>query len=254
MTDLTDRTVLITGASRGIGYETARVLGEAGCNVIAHYGGYREGAVDATAGIPEDRKMIVQADLATPGAAAELWNEAVVWRGRVDVVVNNAAIMPEVGIEDAEADWEGALAAAFAINVMAPAVLIRLAALHFIANGGGVLITMSSWAANRGSGNPKLAAYAASKAALAAVTKTMARAHARDGVLGYCIAPGTVRTDMSVRSARNQGGEDAVTASLTMGEWVPPREVADLVAFLASGTRRHLSGATLDINGASYIR
>ena len=62
MTDLTDRTVLITGASRGIGYETARVLGEAGCNVIAHYGGYREGAVDATAGIPEDRKMIVQAD------------------------------------------------------------------------------------------------------------------------------------------------------------------------------------------------
>ena len=125
---------------------------------------------------------------------------------------------------------------------------------RLIANGGGVLITMSSWAANRGSGNPKLAAYAASKAALGAVTKTMARAHARDGVLGYCIAPGTVRTDMSVRSARNQGGEDAVTASLTMGEWVPPREVADLVAFLASGTRRHLSGATLDINGASYIR
>ncbi len=97
-------------------------LGGAGSNVITHYGGYREGAMNATAGIPEDRKMIVQADLATPGAAAALWNEAVIWRGRVDVVVNNAAIMPEAGIEDAEANWEDTLADVFAINVMANTV------------------------------------------------------------------------------------------------------------------------------------
>ena len=116
------------------------------------------------------------------------------------------------------------------------------------------MCSMQSWAAPRGSGNPKLAAYSASKAAVAAVTKTMARAYARDGVLGYCIAPGAVHTDMTARSARTQGGEEAVAAALNMGEFIPPGEVADLVTFLATGTRRHLSGATLDINGASYIR
>lgn len=113
---------------------------------------------------------------------------------------------------------------------------------------------MSSWAAQRGSGNPKLAAYAASKASLAAVTKTMARAHAREGVLAYCIAPGPVYTDMTVRSAENQGGLEAVAAALVMGEMVPPAEVAELVTVLATGTHRHLSGATLDVTGASYIR
>ncbi|MGB5346743.1 MAG: SDR family oxidoreductase, partial [Woeseia sp.] len=80
------------------------------------------------------------------------------------------------------------------------------------------------------------------------------RAYAADGVLVYIIAPGIVRTRMSTDFAALQGGEDAVTATLAMGEWVPPEEVGELIAFLASGRVRHLSGATLDINGASYLR
>ena len=82
----------------------------------------------------------------------------------------------------------------------------------------------------------------------------MARAYAREGVLGYCISPGAVHTDMTIESAKNQGGEEAVAAALTMGEMVPPGEIAELVAMLATGAHRHLSGATLDVNGASYIR
>lgn len=254
MADLNDRTILLTGASRGIGHATARVLGEAGANVIAHYGGYLEGAEEATADIPAERKLLLQADLSRPGAAKTLWNEALEWRGRVDVLVNNAAVMPQAGIEASDDEWHQAWIDAMTVNVIAPADLIRHATTHFVSAGGGVLITLSSWAAQRGAGNPQLSAYSATKAALGTVTKTMARAYARDGVLGYCIAPGTVRTDMSLRSARNQGGEEAVTASLAMGEWIPPAEVAQLVAFLATGANRHLSGATLDINGASYIR
>ena len=208
----------------------------------------------ATAAIAEDRRLLLQADLAEPGAAADLWERAVAWRGRIDVLVNNAAVMPQAGIDESDEAWRNAWDQVLAVNVISPSELIRRATRHFVEAGGGVLITMSSWAAQRGSGNPKLAAYSASKASVAAVTKTMARAYARSGVLGYCISPGAVRTDMTIESAKNQGGEEAVTAALTMGEMVPPGEVAELVAMLATGTHRHLSGATLDVNGASYIR
>ena len=85
-------------------------------------------------------------------------------------------------------------------------------------------------------------------------TKTIARGYAKENVLAYIVAPGVVRTRLSEQFAATQGGEQAVTAGLAMGEWVPPEDVAALVAFLATGTCRHLSGATLDVNGATYVR
>jgi NAD(P)-dependent dehydrogenase (short-subunit alcohol dehydrogenase family) len=138
--------------------------------------------------------------------------------------------------------------------VYAPASLVRDAVRHHREHGGGVVVTLSSWAAQQGSGNPHLLAYASSKAALHTLTRTVARAHAREGVLAYVVAPGIVRTDMSVRSAATTGGEEAVTARLAMREWVPPEEAGALIAWLASGSVRHLTGATLDLNGASYPR
>lgn len=96
--------------------------------------------------------------------------------------------------------------------------------------------------------------YAASKAAVKALAQTVARNHAAEGVLSYVVAPGIVRTRMSEQAAASRGGEETMTATLAMGEWVPPDDVAGLVAFLASGRVRHLTGATLDVNGASYIR
>ena len=73
-------------------------------------------------------------------------------------------------------------------------------------------------------------------------------------MLAYLVAPGVVRTQMSEVAAQRQGGEAAVTAGLAMGEWVPPNDVAELITFLATGSCRHLTGATLDVNGASYVR
>jgi NAD(P)-dependent dehydrogenase (short-subunit alcohol dehydrogenase family) len=117
-----------------------------------------------------------------------------------------------------------------------------------------VLVTISSWAAQRGVTNPRMIAYAASKAAVKAAAQTIARGYAKENILSYIVAPGVVRTRMSEDFAALQGGEDKVTATLAMGEWVPPADVAELVAFLATGRVRHLSGATLDVNGASYVR
>jgi NAD(P)-dependent dehydrogenase (short-subunit alcohol dehydrogenase family) len=115
-------------------------------------------------------------------------------------------------------------------------------------------VTLSRWTAQRGAGNSNLVAYAASKAAVKAMAQTIARNHAAEGVLSYVVAPGVVRTRMSEQAAMGRGGEEALTATLAMREWVPPSDIAALVAFLATGRARHLTGATLDVNGASYIR
>ena len=150
--------------------------------------------------------------------------------------------------------WDDVWDEALRVNVLSPARLMRNAVRHYLENGGGTLVTISSWAAQRGPGNPALVAYAASKGAIMSATKAIARNYAKNNVLAYVVTPGVVRTRLSEQAAAVTGGEASVTAGLAMGEWVPPSDIANLVTFLASGTCRHLTGATLDINGASYIR
>jgi 3-oxoacyl-[acyl-carrier protein] reductase len=253
VTDLAGRTALVTGASKGIGAQIVRALGAAGAYLIAHYHQDEAGARAAVAGLPAERVLLAQADLADPAGARRLWQQAVQWR-EVDVLVNNAAVLTESPLDATDDAWDAVWALTYATNVAGPMALTREAVRHFRGRGAGVLITMASWVAQRGSANPDLLAYSASKAALKAATQTLARAHAAEGLLCYVIAPGMVRTRMSEIANARFGGETGTSSQLAMGSWVPPEEVADLVAFLASGTRRHLSGATFDVNGASYIR
>jgi len=254
MNELAGRTILVTGASKGIGAAIVRALGEQGASVVAHYGSDEAGARDATAGIPDGRKLLVRADLADPEASVRLWADTLAWRGSIDVLVNNAAIMLETPLDGADGDWNDAWERTLRVNLLAPARLSREAVGHFRERGGGTLITLSSWAAQRGAGNANLVAYAASKAAVKAMAQTIARNFAAEGILSYVVAPGVVRTRMSEQAAAARGGDEAITATLAMGEWVPPEDVAGLVAYLATGRVRHLTGATLDVNGASYIR
>lgn len=254
MANLTGRRVIVTGASKGIGAATARAMLEAGATVIAHYGGDRDGVEAAVAAAPE-RAHLVQADFADMAAVDAFWQSAAAL-GPIDVLVNNAGIMRQTGgIADPMEDWDRVWTEAMAINTHAPARLLRHAVRHWLAaKRPGSIIGIGSWVSTRGTSNPGAIAYAASKAAISAATKTVARAHAADGILAYVIAPGVVRTQMSVDSAARTGGEAAVTATLPMGEWVPPAEIADLCVYLAGGTARHLTGATIDMNGAAYIR
>jgi len=252
---LAGKVVLLTGASKGIGAATARELAEAGALLVAHYNSDRAGAEASVAGVPADRTLLLQADAGELAAMDRLWSEALAWQGRLDAVVLNAATMVAGGgIEDPEAEWDEAWDLQWRVNVLGPARLMRHAVPHFKARGGGVLVTISSWAAQRGVTNPAMVAYAASKAAIKAAAQTVARGYAKDGILSYVVAPGVVRTRMSLDFAATQGGEEKVSAMLAMGEWVTPEELGRLVAFLCEGSVKHLSGATLDVNGASYIR
>jgi NAD(P)-dependent dehydrogenase (short-subunit alcohol dehydrogenase family) len=160
----------------------------------------------------------------------------------------------EGGFEESTEQWDEVWERTMRVNVLAAARLLRRAVLHFLGEGGGTIITLSSWAAQKGVTNPSTIAYGASKAAVHNATQTIARAHAADGILAYIIAPGVVRTRLSESFAESMGGEEAINAGLAMGEWVPPDDIAQTAVFLASGVARHLSGATLDINGASYVR
>jgi NAD(P)-dependent dehydrogenase (short-subunit alcohol dehydrogenase family) len=248
------KTVLLTGASKGIGAATARALGEAGYSVVAQYGQDKAGVEDATAGIPDERKLLVQADFTDPGGADELWGRALAWSGRIDVLINNAAVLEEVGVGDPSDEWLRVWHNAVQVNVLAPATLTRRAVSHFAEQGGGVLITVASISAQRPPDHPRLIPYAASKAAMKTATQMVARNFAKDGVLAYIVSPGVVQTRMAEEAVLEMGGAAAITAGLPLGEWVPPGELAELITFLAAGTVRHLTGSTLDVNGAVYIR
>lgn len=254
MADLAGKTVLLTGASRGIGRETVRRLVKAGAHVVAQYGRDEAAAEESVAGLPAGRTLLLPADFSERGSATRLWDYAIAWRGSLDVLVCNAAVMTEVSLDDPEDVWDDVWATSLQVNAIQPAHLVRHAIPHFVERGAGTIIALSSWVTQRGAGNPDLTVYGASKAALASMLKTIARTYAKDGVLTYTISPGVVDTEMSAASAHKQGGAKSVMSTLAMGERVPPGEIADLVTYLASGACRHLCGATLDVNGASYIR
>jgi NAD(P)-dependent dehydrogenase (short-subunit alcohol dehydrogenase family) len=254
MTDLTGRTILLTGASRGVGRAVAERLAGTGATIVAHYNSSRSGAEEATAGFAPGRVHLVEADLGHPDGAAGLWDEAVAAAGRIDAIVLNAGIMPKVELDADDAEWGDTFRTALQVNTLSPAELTRRAVGHFGENGAGIIVGISSWVTHRGAGHPNLATYAASKAAYAALLKTVARAYAPAGVLTYLIAPGAVDTEMTAASSLDRGGLDEIRRTLAMGELVPPEEIAELVTVLCEGRLRHLSGATLDVNGASYVR
>jgi len=257
MSNLEQRTILLTGASRGIGAETARIFRDRGVRLIAHHRGDPERAdlVEVLGDEDPESLRFVAGDFLDDGQVEQLWSSALDWRGHVDVLVLNAAMMwPHGGVDDDEETWLQSWQQHHQVNVLAQARLMRAAVRHFRERGGGIIILISSWVGQRGVTNPSMLPYAASKAAIKAVAQSIARAYADQGILTYIIAPGIVRTRMSTDFAALQGGEDAVTRTLAMKEWVPPSEIGEIIAFLATGKAKHLSGATLDVNGASYIR
>ncbi|WP_251451257.1 SDR family oxidoreductase [Microbacterium sp. Marseille-Q6648] len=254
MTELAGRTILVTGASAGIGRAIVERLAPTGARVVAHYRTNEDAAREATAQFPAGAAHLVRADLSSPTGSTDLWRAATAWAGRIDVVVLNAAVMPKAELDAPDDVWEAALDEALQVNTRSQLGLLRHSVAHFLDTGGGSIVGLSSWAAQRGAGNANLAVYAASKAATAAAIKTIARAYAAQGVLAYLIAPGVVDTQMSAAAGEDRGGRQALLQTLAMQEMVPPAEIAELVALLASGRTRHLSGATIDVNGASYIR
>lgn len=229
--------ILLTGSSRGIGAAIAARLDKPDIRLIGH--GTATG---------------VAADFANPAAPAQLWRDALDrLDGRIDVLINNAGVFEANPIEQDDADWVANWDRTMRINLTASAELCRFAVRHWQDTGhSGRVINIASRAAYRGD-SPQHWHYAASKAGMIGMTKSIARGYAAQGILAFAICPGFTMTGMAEDYLASRGG-DKLLADIPLGRVAMPDEVAIAAHFLALEAPPSMTGTVIDVNGASYVR
>lgn len=249
---LQGQSTLITGGSRGIGRACAIQLAKQGARVAVHFGSNRQAADQTLAALPGEGHFAVQADICDPLAVAQAVDRVVSTFGRLDVLVNNAGVfeehpLPDVGYDQWQASWSRILTT----NVIGTSNVTYCAAQQMIGQGSGKIITISSRTAFRG--KPEAPGYAASKAALNAMSQSLAIALAPHGIQVYVVAPSVVDTDMASNDKQSPAWA-AIENQSPLGRVCRPEEVANTVGFLASPGTEYLTGSILDLFGASYLR
>ncbi|MFM5929343.1 MAG: SDR family NAD(P)-dependent oxidoreductase [Novosphingobium sp.] len=234
-------TALVTGSSRGIGAAIAHALRQRGVRVIGH------------ATRPIDNETI-PADFAEPSAPQILWEEALdMADGHIDVVINNAGLFEANPIDVSDIQWLDSWEDTLRINLTSAAQLTRFAVKHWLAEDtGGRLVHIASRAGHRGD-SPNHWHYAAAKGGMLALHKTIARQYAADGIMSYAITPGFTDTAMAGDYLASRGGA-GLLADIPLGRVATPQEIAAIAVFCALDAPESMTGATLDANGASYVR
>jgi len=231
--------ILVTGASRGIGAATYELLKSRGHNAVGH----------STSGTAE----LIAGDLTDPEAPRRIWSEALDrLGGRIDALVNNAGIYEAVDAAASDEEWQAGWTRTLTINLQAPADLCRLAVAHFREHDGGRIVNVASRAGWRGD-SPQHWHYAASKAAIIGMTKTIARAYAVENILAFAVAPGFTVSEMTDEYLQGRGGA-AIVADIPLGRVATTDEVAEVIRWLATEAPASATGSTIDVNGASYVR
>jgi 3-oxoacyl-[acyl-carrier protein] reductase len=226
--------ILITGASRGIGAAIADAFATGATNVVA--------------------LSSADGDLSDPATPDRLWQASLDrLDGRIDVLVNNAGVFEANPLGDPNADWLANWNRTMQVNLTASAQLCRHAVLHWHERGApGRIVNIASRAAYRGD-SPAHWHYAASKSGMVAMTKTIARAYAKDGILAFAICPGFTMTGMAEDYLASRGGEKLL-ADIPLGRVAMPDEVGEMARWCALDAPASMTGAVLDVNGASYVR
>ena len=226
--------ILITGASRGIGAAIAEALTTGATKVVA--------------------LSSADGDLTDPATPDRLWQASLDrLDGRIDVLVNNAGIFEDSPLGDPDADWLANWNRTMQVNLTASAQLCRHAVLHWQARqSAGRIVNIASRAAYRGD-SPAHWHYAASKSGMVAMTKTIARGYAKDGILAFAICPGFTMTGMAEEYLAGRGGEQLL-AEIPLGRVAMPDEVGEMARWCALDAPAAMTGAVLDVNGASYVR
>ncbi|MHA6333369.1 SDR family NAD(P)-dependent oxidoreductase [Qipengyuania sp. CAU 1752] len=234
-------TILLTGSSRGIGAATRELLETRGARVIGH----------STRG---DDAGEIAADFTDPDAPAALWEDALEQAdGTIDVLINNAGLFMANPLETDDAGWLDSWEDTLRINLTAAAQLSRLAVQHWQGRESpGRIVHVASRAGHRGD-SPAHWHYAAAKGGMLALHKTIARAYAKDNIVSYAVTPGFTDTAMAGDYLESRGGP-GLLADIPLGRVAEPEEIANIIAWLALEAPASLTGATLDANGASYVR
>jgi 3-oxoacyl-[acyl-carrier protein] reductase len=248
MTDRTNKTALVTGASRGIGRASALALAKTGAQVLVHYG---RGAKEAEAVVSEIKAAggfanAIGADLAAPDGAHKLARQVrELVGGRLDILVANAAVSKAAPIEEITVEDFDRL---FAVNVRAPYFLLQQ--LLPIMSEGGSVILVSSLTARAAVGT--LSAYAATKGALETLVKHFAAALGPRGIRVNAVAPGAVQTEMS-SLLKTDAGREFTLGIQALKRVAQPEDIGDVIAFLASDAARWITGDTLQVDGGSRL-
>ena len=248
--DLSNKNVLVTGASRGIGKAIAEQLLNSGAKVAAHY----NASPIQLDGLTEDQLKNLstfKADLSNADETAKLFDQVIGTIGHLDVIVNNAGLALKSELAEPVDDFVSKWQTTMAVNLQAVAILCKQGILHFAARKSGIIINISSRAAFRGDTSEYLA-YAASKGGVVALTRSIARAYGKQGIVAFNIAPGFVQTDMADEFIATYG-EAIVKDDIALEQLTQPKDLAPMVAFLASGLANHATGGTFDVNAGSYV-
>ncbi|WP_428683903.1 SDR family NAD(P)-dependent oxidoreductase [Sphingopyxis sp.] len=226
--------ILITGASRGIGAAIAEALTSDATKVVA--------------------LSSADGDLSDPAVPEALWQSSLATLGgRIDVLINNAGIFEANSLDSDDADWLASWDRTMQVNLTASALLCRRAVRHWQARGSaGRIVNVASRAAYRGD-SPAHWHYAASKAGMVAMTKTIARGYAKENILAFAICPGFTMTGMAEEYLESRGG-DKLLADIPLGRVAMPGEVGEMARWCALDAPASMTGAVLDVNGASYVR
>lgn len=232
--------ILITGASRGIGAAAFSLLKSSGHNVLGH----------STKG----NDTLIAGDLSDPSSARDIWDTALdTLGGRIDVLVNNAGIFEAIADTASDDDWHRAWGRTLQVNLQAAADLSRLAIGAWrSASSGGRIVNVASRAGHRGD-SPEHWHYAASKAGMIAMTKTIARGYAPESIYAFAVCPGFTASEMVEDYLASRGGPGLV-ADIPLGRPATTDEIAEIIRWLACDAPASATGAIIDANGASYVR
>ena len=250
--NFTDKTVLVTGGSRGIGREIAKLFAANGARVAVHYNRNEAAAQETLAMLSGANHVLVQADMGDAEAVRAMIDSAVEKLGKLDILVNNAGIYEEHPIAEIDYQaWQAVWMQTLQTNLIGAANASFCAAHHMMQQGGGRIVNVSSRGAFRG--EPTAPAYGASKAGMNAMGQSLAQALAPHGIFVATVAPGFVATDMAADILDSERG-DGIRAQSPLGRVAKPEEVAYTVLFLAAEQTAFLTGCIVDVNGASYLR
>lgn len=246
------KTVLITGASRGIGRATAIAFANEGARVALHLRNEQSLSKENCNFLQNQGHTTVQADLADPVAVQRMVEDAIARLGHIDILVNNAGLYENHPLDQTQYDdWQTVWQRILAVNLTGAANVTYCVAQHMMSRRQGRIINVSSRGAFRG--EPTAPAYGASKAGLNALSQSLAIHLAPYNIGVMVVAPGWVETDMARPTLESEAGE-AIRRQSPLHRVARPEEVAATILFLASEAAEFLTGSIVDVNGASYLR
>ena len=249
---LTNKIVLVTGASGGIGAACSRMMADAGAKVVLHFNKNQVAAEKVLKELKGTGHKIIKADLTKPDDIKKLTDEILQNFGKIDILVNNAGYYEELNYMDLSyEEWQQSWNRTIDVNLTGTVNLSFLAARAMKAAGGGKIISITSRGAFRG--EPTAPAYGAAKAAVNSFGQSFAKALGKDNIYVYTIAPGFVDTVM-LADAVKSGREDSMKQQSPLNRFAKPEEIARIVVFLASEGTEYMTGCIIDANGASYLR